>query len=188
MNEDFDGLAPDCARAATMLPEFADGELPAERSAWLSRHLEGCPECRAASDRFLDIDRELMAWGRQVDQADRPRPATVGSHWIRWIPAAAAIAAAAVLAWVAPHRAPPPGNGGRAEFVGIPYQAPLDPRENTAIVHMNIRVAALLAAGYRVNGDPGEVVAADVLVGEDGHAYAVRVLSGTEWNGTGEQQ
>ena len=110
---------------------------------------------------------------------------------IRWMPAvAAAIAAALVLAAIAPPRKAPAvnraGNQIDAPFVEIPYLPPLDPRENSMIVRMNIRVATLIAVGYRVTADPEEIVPADVLVGEDGRAHAVRVLSGIEWNGTGD--
>jgi hypothetical protein len=91
---------------------------------------------------------------------------------------------------LAPHRKPPVVNPAIAQsaapFVAIPYLPPLDPRENSTIVRMNIRVASLIAAGYRVAADPDKIVPADVLVGEDGRAHAVRVLSGIEWNGTGD--
>ena len=77
-------------------------------------------------------------------------------------------------------------NRSDAAFIGIPYLPPLDPHENVAIVRMSIRVASLIAVGYRVTADPETIVPADVLVGEDGRAYAVRVLSGIDWNGTGD--
>ncbi len=106
---------------------------------------------------------------------------------MRWIPAAAAVVAATLaLVAIAPHKKPQPVNREQSPFVEIPYLPPLDPRENAAIVRMNIRVAALIAAGYRVAADPDTIVPADVLVGEDGRAHAVRVLADIDWNGRGD--
>jgi hypothetical protein len=46
-------------------------------------------------------------------------------------------------------------------------------------MRMDVSVAALLAVGYKVDAiDPTAIVKADVLVGEDGRAHAVRLLSG----------
>jgi hypothetical protein len=43
---------------------------------------------------------------------------------------------------------------------------------------MEIPVAKLRAVGYRIQvSDPGAVVEADVLVGQDGRARAIRPLS-----------
>jgi hypothetical protein len=185
----------ECARARGMLCRFVDGDLTPEQSAWLNGHLEACAECAAELARFAGIDSELTGWGQRVELQNPPPPGArnqlatrlgsipVRRRAIRWIPAAAAVIAAALaLATIAPRRKPPAVNREPAPFVAIPYLPPLDPRENTAIVRMNIRVATLIAAGYRVAGDPEAIVPAEVLVGEDGRAHAVRVLSGIGWN------
>ena len=63
-------------------------------------------------------------------------------------------------------------------FLPIPYTVPLAPEERTAIVRMEIPVAALIAAGFDVPVvDPGAVVEADVLVSQDGRARAIRPVS-----------
>ena len=187
----------ECARALNMMSEFVDGELGAEQSAWFKEHLEVCAECRVALSEFTRIDNQLTAWGQRLSAQNPPAAKAreqlaarlAPPRAIRWMPAAAAaaIAAALVLAVIPPHEKPVPvDREAAAAFVEIPYLPPLDPRENSTIVRMNIRVAALIAAGYRVAADPDTVVPADVLVGEDGRAHAVRVLSGIEWKGTGD--
>jgi predicted anti-sigma-YlaC factor YlaD len=190
----------ECARAVGMLPQFVDGDLAAEQAAWLGAHLEACAECRAALAGFTKIDNELTGWGQSLSLQNPPptdereqlaaRLASLPARRrsVRWMPAAAAaIAAALTIAVIAPHKKPVAvGREANSPFVEIPYLPPLDPHENSTIVRMNIRVATLIEAGYRVAADPDTIVPADVLVGEDGRAHAVRVLSGIEWNGTGD--
>jgi hypothetical protein len=66
-------------------------------------------------------------------------------------------------------------------FVPIPYTVPLAPEERATVVHMQVSVAALIAAGFTVaTSDPGEVVDADVLVSQDGRARAIRFNSKEE--------
>jgi anti-sigma factor RsiW len=197
MSEDLHLPESECARAHGLLAEFVDGGLAAGSATWLRGHLEACAECRAALARFAEIDSELTGWGERLCVQNPPpvgareqlaaRLASLPARRraFRWIPAAA-IAAALAIAVIAPRQEPPAVHRAPAAFIGIPYLAPLDPRENAAIVRMNIRVATLIAAGYRVAADPDIVVPADVLVGEDGRAHAVRVLSGIDWNGTGD--
>lgn len=183
----------ECARAHSLLPQFVDGDLTVEQSEWLDGHLEACAECRAVLAGFVEIDSELTGWGQRLGWQNPPRPdpreqlaVRLGSlsarhRAIPWMPTATAIAAAVALAValtvIAPHRKPPVVNRDQAPFVEIPYLPPLDPHENSAIVRMDIRVAALIAMGFRVTTDPDVIVPADVLVGEDGRAHAVRVLA-----------
>jgi hypothetical protein len=64
-------------------------------------------------------------------------------------------------------------------FVPVPYVAPLDSYETGTVLRMNLPVAALIGAGYRAPvADPTAILAADVLVGDDGRAHAVRLVSG----------
>jgi hypothetical protein len=61
-------------------------------------------------------------------------------------------------------------------FLPIPYTVPPAPEERTSVVRMEVPVAALIAAGYRVEtSDPGGVLDADVLVSQDGRARAIRL-------------
>jgi hypothetical protein len=63
-------------------------------------------------------------------------------------------------------------------FVAIPYVAPLDPYERAEVVRMELPVSALIAAGLQVDTDDARAsVQADVVVGQDGRARAVRLVS-----------
>ncbi len=63
-------------------------------------------------------------------------------------------------------------------FIAIPYTMPLEPYEQAAVVRMDVPAMALIAVGLPVEGaDPSARVQTDVLVGQDGRARAVRLIS-----------
>jgi len=63
-------------------------------------------------------------------------------------------------------------------FIAIPYTLPLEPYERADVMRMDVPVAALIAAGLPMSMvDPGASARADVLVGQDGRARAVRLIS-----------
>ena len=65
-----------------------------------------------------------------------------------------------------------------APFLEIPYTIPLAPYERASVMRMEMPVAALIAAGLPVRtANAGGRAQADVVVGEDGRAHAVRVIS-----------
>jgi len=77
---------------------------------------------------------------------------------------------AAVVAEVAPESDQP--------FVPIPYVAPLGPYEQAQVVRMEVPVSQLIAAGLPMRTtDVGAQAEADVVVGQDGRARAVRLVS-----------
>jgi hypothetical protein len=64
------------------------------------------------------------------------------------------------------------------EFVRIPFSPDIAPYERTEIVRMDLPVAALTAAGFNViTSDTSATAQADLLIGEDGMAHAVRLIS-----------
>jgi hypothetical protein len=66
-------------------------------------------------------------------------------------------------------------------FLPIPYTQPLGPGERAEVVRMEMPVAALIAAGFHVaTSDAGAEASADVMIGEDGRARAVRLISISE--------
>jgi hypothetical protein len=66
-------------------------------------------------------------------------------------------------------------------FLPIPYTQPLQPGERAEVVRMDMPVAALIAAGFPVaTSDAGAEASADVIIGEDGRARAVRLISISE--------
>jgi anti-sigma factor RsiW len=189
----------ECARAQGLLAQHVDGDLGEEDSAWLRGHLTDCPKCRAALAAFAEIDTELTGWGHRlgwrnpppVDAlerlASRLRTPAARRRAVRWIPASAAVIAAGLgLLSIVPRHMPPTATREQTGFVEIPYLAPLDPHENATVVRIQIRIATLIAVGYRVTADPDVIVPADVLVGEDGRAHAVRVPADVGLNGTGD--
>lgn len=194
MNEILHLPGPECARAHELLSKFVDGELAAEQLAWLSRHMELCAKCHADLAKFRAIDSELTGWGRQLAVRNPPPPdareqlaASISPARRPWairlmLAAAAAMALAAIVIVMIPHQKPVVASREQSQFVGIPYLPPLDPRENAAIVRMNIRVSTLIAAGYKIAADPNGIIPADVLVGEDGRAHAVRLLGDIRLN------
>ena len=188
----------ECAQARGWMAQFVDVDLGGEESARLQKHLEGCAECRTALAEFSKIDGELTAWGAM---AAAENPARLGARErlearlleapsrrpMRWVPALVAAIAAALLLALLPQK-PKPALEARAElpFIEIPYLAPLDPRENATVLRMDIRVSTLMSLGYRVGAAPETVLPADVLVGEDGRAHAVRVLADVDFGGIGD--
>ena len=63
-------------------------------------------------------------------------------------------------------------------FVAIPYTIPPAPYERTSIVRMDVEVAALMAAGFRIpEAVAGATIPADVLLAQDGRAVAIRPLT-----------
>jgi hypothetical protein len=63
-------------------------------------------------------------------------------------------------------------------FVGLPYITPPAPYERIHVERMKLSVAALIAVGLPMQGaDPGAQVEADVVVGQDGRARAVRLIA-----------
>jgi hypothetical protein len=76
---------------------------------------------------------------------------------------------------------------GEGPFVPIPYVAPLDSYETGRVVRVNVRVAQLIGAGFEVSlADPAAIVVADVVVGDDGRAHAVRLVSDSRVDGRGD--
>lgn len=63
-------------------------------------------------------------------------------------------------------------------FIAIPYTSPLEPYERADVMRMDLPVSALIAAGLPMSmADPAALARADVLVGQDGRARAIRLVS-----------
>ena len=59
----------------------------------------------------------------------------------------------------------------------MPFVAPLAPYERAEVVRMDVPVAELAAAGFEVHvPDTGATVLADVVLGQDGRAHAIRLV------------
>jgi invasion protein IalB len=62
------------------------------------------------------------------------------------------------------------------DFIALPYVVQPAQYERIEVLRMSVPVAELIAAGLRVQADPGELVEADVLFGQDRRARAVRIV------------
>jgi hypothetical protein len=63
-------------------------------------------------------------------------------------------------------------------FLAIPYTVPLAPGERATVVRMVLSASAMAAIGFPLPAiDPSNEAQADVLVGEDGRARAVRIVA-----------
>ena len=73
--------------------------------------------------------------------------------------------------------------GGEAEtFFAIPYTVPLAPEERTTVVRITLSPSAVAAVGFPLPAiDPRGDTVADVLVGEDGRAHAIRIVADTSF-------
>jgi hypothetical protein len=145
------------------------------------------------SDRLTRALRQLAAESAKVEPAPEHYLAVMAefdrqNHRRRglWMGIAGLAAVGLVVVWLIPPRqvpvqvAPvaPATVPPETAFVPIPYVAPLAPYERADILRVDLPVAALIAAGLRVPTAPPEATAqADVLVGQDGRAHAIRVVS-----------
>jgi hypothetical protein len=95
---------------------------------------------------------------------------------ISWPLALEALAAAAIIA-IAIYSRPQPALV-QADFVAVPYALPIEPNERAELVRVNVPVAALAQWGLPVSSfDPNQRINAEVVLGEDGLARAVRLVS-----------
>lgn len=194
-------MTEDCRWAATICLQAADEEATPEDLGWLEGHLRSCDACRVAQERFLALDRKLTSCEPDLRRSElaventRTRILAAGQNGparstIQFIPALLAAAAAMVfLGWMLMRHPAPKVDGPVAgttvitqedqQFVPVPFVPPLAPYETARVMRVDVPVASLMAAGYRIPwADPAAVVQADVLVGEDGRTHAVRLLSG----------
>ena len=108
-----------------------------------------------------------------------PRPAVVVTAPV--VPQVSEpVVVAAVEAPVAQHRsrAARPAAQPEQPFIAIPYTLPLGPYERAEVMRMDVPVAALIAVGLPINmADPAASARADVLVGQDGRARAIRLVA-----------
>lgn len=80
-----------------------------------------------------------------------------------------------------PHRKQTPKH--TKPFIQIPYVAPPAPYERLTVVRREVPVAALIAAGLRIQApDAGASLRTEVLVGQDGRPMAIRLASGPNSN------
>ena len=137
----------------------------------LGRALEKLAAENAAITTPAEVEfKVLAAFDARRKRANRPRSIPV-------LIAAAALSASCAIAVFSLHRTTPPPAVVEAPFIVIPYVAPPAPYERTEVKRMDVPLAALIAAGLDVHGtDSSASVRADVLIGQDGRALAIRLV------------
>ncbi len=149
------------------------------------RHLEGCPRCRER----LRIEAQLTAGLRdlQLERAlERPDPSVRAalavavqkrrSRLVPWVWAAAAAVLLALAGALTPSPEPAPPSPVRASnpFVLLDYSRPITSADTGRMVRVSLPGSAPAMLGFPVAG--ARRVEADILLGEDGSARAIRFI------------
>jgi hypothetical protein len=150
--------------------------------SWLSeveRHLRECPPCAAevagAEEAFVLFRESGREWSDHWYRLSLTRPVPARLPARRLAFAMTACTAVCVLLGVLLLRPVPPPE---EPFLEIPYVAPLAPYERAEIVRMDVPVSELAAEGLEVHvPDTSATVLADVVLGQDGRAHAIRLVS-----------
>jgi len=169
-----------------------------ERTNEQERHASACPQCRAELDHLenaLSLFRDSgQRWSdywyrsaRQNDSIDAQHGA--GQRSLQWgklrlagVLATFVFVAAFLIHWPAPLPPPveAPHDFSGKPFIRLPYVAAPAPYERTEVMRMDVPITALIAVGLEVHvPDVGAAVRADVLVGQDGRALAIRLMPGS---------
>ena len=180
----FDGLAPELAR----------GSLPAGAEARAREHAAGCGPCGERLAAELRLSRSLGELAAADAETEAPpalkarlrrelRGRRRDARSRRRLPAWAwplAAAAAGLALWSALAKRPARAGDARvrdAEFRPLFYGG-LDDVDSYQVVRVELSRSALLGLGYAVDAGFGaRAVSADVVVGQDGVARGIRLVS-----------
>jgi hypothetical protein len=184
-----------CKESRANLIEFARSGLSGSPlDSALAVHLEVCVECLRFADGQSALHAALASMAAQTVAGSAPEDlearllaefdaaARTGSRQVRgWFPALAVALAVCLIAALLMRRSTPgpqsASPAGEEPFLQIPYVTPRAPYERAAVMRMQVPLTALIAAGFEVHTtDIGAAVSADVLVGQDGRALAIRLV------------
>jgi hypothetical protein len=162
----------------------------------LARHLIRLSLAISKCARFVDDQLALQSafTSLTAQTASAPAPenldarvlaefdaARTGPRQVRgWLLATAAALAASLALLI--HQPTPVPHSAEARdddrpFLQIPYVTPRAPYERAEVMRMQVPLTALMAAGFEVHtAEVGAAVNADVLVGQDGRALAIRLV------------
>jgi len=152
-----------------------------EKTPDQERHARECAECSAEIKRlervFLMFRESGQRWADHWHVYRDTLPAAgLRSSRLNWLGFASALATLAIVG-VLLLLSPAPHRPSEQAFVRVPYVVPPAPYERTEVMRMEVPVATLLAAGLEVHVSAVEgTVRADVLVGQDGRALAIRLV------------
>ena len=138
------------------------------------------------------VEKTLLAAFRQTRPAAISRSRRTPSGWNRWALNAAAasalIATAVAVLWMAPEpqsNVPAagvaetvPAAAAVADFLPLLYAEPIHPWEHGRVVRVRLPASALVHFGLPMNmAAASQLVEANVLLGEDGMARGVRLIT-----------
>ena len=138
------------------------------------------------------VEKALLAAFRQTTPAAISRIRGTASGWNRWglsaVAASALIATAAALLWMAPEpqnnvpaagiAEPLPAAATVADFLPLLYAEPIHAWEHGRVVRVRLPASALVHFGLPMNmAAASQLVEANVLLGEDGMARGVRLVT-----------
>jgi anti-sigma factor RsiW len=163
-----------CSELAGFLALAADDELSPDERPLLETHLAECASCRAEAERFLRTDRRLIEC-REILDSVSPPPSPWASRAkakalrrprrglrVPFVLAGASLAAVAMLLIVAPRSKQPP-------------HAAAEPADLAGEV-IAVELSLTPAGDPFADGSQTElVVHADMVVGPDGQARAIRL-------------
>jgi hypothetical protein len=159
--------------------EETSGWFIGERAPEVQRHIAECARCREEVERieyaFWQFRDSSARWSEHWYAAGKMRQPRAVWSWRR-LAATGGFVSAALVAVLLMLR-PPPARHDEEPFLRIPYVVNLAPYEQTTVRRMDVPVTALIAAGFEVHSvDPGGTLTMDVLVGQDGRAFALRPI------------
>jgi hypothetical protein len=120
------------------------------------------------------IEAQLIAAFRE----HHPKKISIQRYW-RQVAASVVAAAGLFFAWSHWRVTKPPAPAAvseAAEFIALPYSQSGVPMEQPVIVRMSVSAGTLTSMGVSLPLPPQESVDAELLVGQDGVARAVRIL------------
>ena len=155
------------------------------------RHVDTCPACRTELGRFMAALAAFRSGVTVLADREAPRFAltvesrTAALSWRQTSTAVAVVATIALLAWIPESRRSPAPAAGRgsvpaveeaSEFFPLVYSTV--PVTDGRIVRLEVPAAVLPAFGLEADSAQSRrgAVLADVVVGEDGLARAVRFV------------
>ena len=185
---------------------YHDGELSHAEASLVGAHLDECAACSSRFERLRNVSMALAGYAeRLADEGDggraeaalaealRRQPAVArgsawAAHWWRLAPACAAllvVGAVLVTRWPArqvPKQAPAAKSAPAVTlsngFISLPYSDQNLSPEGAVVIEVEVPRSALLLAGAPASdAQGGGLVKAEVVVGADALARAIRFLN-----------
>jgi hypothetical protein len=171
-----------------------DGELAADAIAPLEEHLAGCAECRTQLAKLQAVSLGIEQYSAELFQpmptgrrralliaSDQPAPRRVARLYTALAVAASLMLVAVSIALLTRHPAAAPEPRPRdmaANFIALPDSDENLSSEGSVVMQVDLPRSAVALAGVPLSDGPADArVRAEVVVGADGLARAIRFLN-----------